>query len=323
MSQMLNFHDVLARTMQSKKEQLNVRTGKVCRFVVGEQLVYNLEEGFPILTSRQAPFKGGVGELVGFYRGYDSADLFRSVGCPFWDINANETEAWLNNPYRFGRHDYLGRIYGKQWTDWKDRRIVDSPEERDRLLAQGFALRMTDVEQGLWLMERSINQLEEVVRKIFTDPSDRRNIVTGWRPDEFEMMALPPCHMDYRFVAHEAEKTLHVVMTMRSADLYLGVPNNIVTTSVFLATVARLTGYKAGTVTIQMTNAHIYEDHYDVVNELLSRDHFPSPQLIIKENVKQLQSLDEIKGAFLRIEPSDFHLDGYKSHGKLPAPMAA
>lgn len=321
--QMQNFHDVLARTMASKKEQFNVRTGKVCRFVVGEQLVYDLEQGFPLLTSRQAPFKAGVGELVGFYRGYDSADLFRAVGCPFWDKNANETAAWLANPFRGGRHDYLGRIYGKQWTEWMDRRIVDTAEERDDLLAKGFTLRMSDAAQGFWLMERQINQLEQAARTILTDPSDRGIIVSGWRPDEFEMMALRPCHMDYRFVPHEAEKTLHVVMTMRSADLYLGVPNNIVTTSIFLVTMARLTGYKPGTVTIQMTNAHIYEDHYDVVNELLTRDHFPSPQLIVSDDLRPLQSVDEISGAFTRVEPSHFKLEGYRSHGKLPAPMSA
>ena len=137
-------------------------------------------------------------------------------------------------------------------------------------------------------------------------------------------MALPPCHMDYRFVAMEDTKALHVVMTIRSWDLFLGAPFNIASTALFLEIMARLAGYTPATVTIQATNAHIYyEDHYDQVNEQLSRDHFPAPKLVLSENIRPIADLSEIAGVFTRVEPADISLEGYQSHAAIKAPMTA
>lgn len=320
---MENYHALLRAAMNSPIEEYNERTKQHCRLLVGHALSYDLALGHPALTTRQIPFKNTVGELIGFFRGVDSAADFRALGCHFWDKNANVSPDWLNNPYRGGRTDYLGRIYGKQWTDWRDRRIARSAVERDVLLARGYEQTLYDATQGAWLLERGINQLERVVHTIMTDPSSRRIILTGWRPDELDMMALPPCHMDYRFVPVTKTKTLHVVMTIRSWDLFLGAPANIISTSIMLETVARMTGYRAGQVVIQSTNAHIYEAHYDQVNTLLQRSHFPPPTLKLSDNIKQVMSVDEIEGAFLRIDPSDYSLEGYQSHPKISAEMSA
>lgn len=326
---MENYHNLLRRTLDEGVKQFNVRTGKTYYALVGHQLQYDLRQGFPALTTRKLPFRNIVGELLGFFRGYDSAADFRALGCNFWDKNANETPAWLANPYRGGRHDFLGRIYASQWTDWRDSRVVSSPELRDELLNRGYTVRLcgeTVTEDGKfteWLMERGINQLEEALKKLITDPSDRRIIVSGWRPDEFDMMALPPCHMDYRFVAFENPRVLNVVMTIRSWDLFLGGPANIASTSIFLAIMARLAGYEPGVVTIQATNAHIYEDHVVQVGELLSRPHFDAPTLILSENIRQIRDMGEIKGVFARIEPADITLAEYMSHEAIKAPMAA
>lgn len=187
----------------------------------------------------------------------------------------------------------------------------------------GYKTTMCDMDSGLALMERSINQLENALRTIITNPSDRRTIVSGWNPAEFDQMALPPCHMDYRFVAFENTKTLHVVMTIRSWDLFLGASFNIASTALFLSIMARLAGYTPGMVTIQATNAHIYEDHFEQVKELLTREHFAAPQLVLSDRIKPIANLDEIAGVFTRIEPSDIALEGYQSHAAIKAPMAA
>lgn len=329
---MKNYHDLLARVMEQGQDQFNTRTGKICRAVVGEQLTYNLADGFPAITTKKLAFKAMKGELLGFFRGYDNAAHFRELGCGIWDDNANKTQAWLSNPYRKGT-DNLGRIYGKQWTDWQDRRIAESPgiaespDERERLIGLGYQQTLHDQAAGQWLLTRSINQLENALAKLLTDPSDRRIIVSGWNVAELDMMALPPCHMDYRFVAFDgpapkAPKVLHVVMTIRSWDLFLGAPFNIGSTSLFLAIMARLAGMEAGTVTIQATNAHIYEDHYDAVHEQLTRNHFDSPTLLLADQIRPV-SIGEISGAFARIEPDDISLDGYQSHSAIKAPMAA
>jgi thymidylate synthase len=319
---MKNYHDLLQTALENGVDQFNTRTNKLCRVLVGYQLQYNMADGFPAITTKKLAFNNMKGELLGFFRGYDNAADFQALGCTVWGQNANETQAWLNNPNRKGQND-LGRIYGKQWTDWKDRRIAATVEERGALQAAGYVQQLYDRERPAWLMERSINQLENALRTIITNPSDRRVIVSGWNPAEFDLMALPPCHMDYRFVAFEDTKTLHVVMTIRSWDLFLGAPFNIASTSLFLAIMARLAGYTPGTVTIQATNAHLYEDHFDQVREILTRDHFDAPRLVLSDSIRRIDNLDEIAGAFTRIEPSDMSLVGYQSHAAIKAPMAA
>lgn len=320
---MQNYHDLLRLTLDSGVDQLNLRTGKVCRAIVGHQIQYDLRQGFPALTTRKLPFKNIVGELLGFFRGYDSAADFRDLGCNFWNQNANETPAWLANPHRSGRLDFLGRIYGKKWTDWRDRRIATSEVERDELLARGFEQRLFDESQGAWLLERGINQLEDCLRKLITDLSDRRIIVSAWRPDEIDQQCLPACHMDYRFVPFENPRVLNVVMTIRSWDLFLGAPANICSTALFLSIMARLAGYEPGVVTIQATIVHAYADHFLAIEELLKREHFPSPKLVLSERIALAKNLDDIPGIFERIEPTDLQLDGYHSHDAIKAKMAA
>lgn len=323
---MKNYHDLLANIMANGKDQFNVRTGKICKALVGAQLQYDLAEGFPAITTKKLAFNTMKGELLGFFRGYTNAADFRELGCNIWDANANQTPAWLANPYRKGEDD-LGRIYGAQWTGWRDLRLVDDPKELEYLKNQGFELVDVDDHSNIhYLAYRKINQIENALTKLLTDPSDRRIIISGWNPSELDQAALPPCHMDYRFVAFdgptkESKKVLHVVMTQRSCDLFLGIPFNIASTSLFLAIMARLANMDAGTVTIQMTNVHIYEDHYEQVQEQLTRNHYEAPQLVLGEAIKHV-NVDQVSGAFTKIEPSDIYLTGYESHSAIKAPMA-
>lgn len=316
---MQNYHDLLKLVMDTGTDQLNTRTGKVCRAIVGHQIQYDLREGFPAITTKKLAFKTMVGELLGFFRGYDNAADFRALGCRIWDANANETQGWLDNPNRKGEDD-LGKIYGCQWTAWSDKRLIKAGH-LERYLDLGYEFIMAD--GRTYLIERKINQLEEALKKLLTNPSDRRIIVSGWNPAEMDLMALPPCHMDYRFVAFENPKVLNVVMTIRSWDLFLGAPFNISETALFLSIMARLSGYEPGVVTIQATNAHIYSDHYEQVNEILSRDHFAPPSLVLSDNLRRVSSVDEVHGVFERIEPEDIYLQGYESHQAIAAPMAA
>lgn len=327
---MQNYLDLLRRAKDHGVPQFNKRTGRTCYVLVGEQVKFDVRDNYlPALASRQIAIKGATAELLGFFKGYTSAAQFRELGCQFWTQNANETPDWLNSPYRKGTDD-VGRVYGIQWTDWKDRRIATSSEERDRLLARGFTVRMAAEQvtaEGKvteYLMERSINQLEEALKTLLTDPTDRRIIVSAWRPDEFDQMALPPCHMDYRFTPIQETGELHLTMTMRSTDLYLGLPANIVTTSLFLMFMSRLSGMRPGTVTIQMTNAHLYDNHIPQTRELLAR---PMPKsearVILSDNIKQQTDPAKLAGVFAGIQMSDVKIEGYAPLDKLPAPMAA
>ena len=327
MTQMQQYHDLVEYILETGEDIYNERTQTLCKTIIGGQMTFDMSRGFPALTTRKLPFKNIVGELLGFFRGYTSAKDFRELGCNFWNSNANETESWLNNVYRKGEDD-CGRIYGQQWTNWLATRIAHTDKEIEYLKTNNWIqIGVTDIGygqgKGKLIFQKEINQLEEIVRKILTNPTDRRIIVSGWNVGEFDMMSLPPCHMDYRFTAIEKTKTLHVVMTIRSLDVFLGTPANIASTALFLEIVARLTGYTAGKVIIQGTNFHLYENSFEVARELITRSHFPNPILSLGSSIKKIENLDDIYGCFSRIETDDIKLIGYNSHGVLTVPMVA
>lgn len=297
------------------------RTGVGATGNVGNMLKADLRDGFPAPTTKKLAFKAVRGELLGFLRGHDNAAQFRALGCSIWDQNANENAAWLANPYRKG-HDDLGRIYGVQWTRWRDTRVVHTQPQASRLSQADYKLLAHDISRGVYIMEREINQLEECLRTLMTNPYDRRVRLTAWRPDEFDQMALPPCHIDYQFMALP-DNTLHITMGMRSVDVFLGLPFNLASTAMLLHIMARLCGREAATMSVFLGDTHIYENHLDAVNEQLAREPLKSTaKLVLSEDIKPIVDLSEISGAFARIEPDHITLENYESMGAIKAPMA-
>lgn len=326
--QMQPYKNLLKEILETGHIQHNKRTGSECKVVVGTQMKFDLSQGFPALTLRKIPIKSIVGELLGFFRGYTSAKEFRDLGCKFWDQNANETKAWLDNPLREGEDD-LGAIYGSNWTNWVSSQVVNTdwladPEYHNKinyLRAHGWEIEMPHY--GGTLVTKRINQLEDVVRRIMTDPSDRRILLTGWNPGVQEMQCLPACHLTYKFIPFEDSRVMHLVMDMRSMDFYLGTPANIASAALLLSIVCRLTGYHAGSVTIQGANTHLYENSYEAAEQLLKRSHYKPPFLYLGKNIKRLESVDEIKGCFERIEPTDVELVNYIYHPAIAVDMVA
>ncbi|MCE2724803.1 MAG: thymidylate synthase [Betaproteobacteria bacterium] len=287
---MKNYHNLLNEVLETGTRQAN-RTGIDAISIPGAMLKFDLTQGFPAITTKKLAFKSMCGELVGFLRGADSAAQFRELGCGFWDQNANENQAWLANPNREGVDD-LGRVYGVQWRDWK--------------CADGS----------------SIDQVMNALLTIHKRPTDRRIIINAWRPDEFDQMALPPCHVMYQFLVNVEKKELNLCMYQRSCDLFLGVPMNIASASLFLEIMAHLTGYTARHFTHFMADAHIYVNHIDQVREQLCRlEHHP-PRLAISPRIPRYDGRDFDPTWIDRIEPSDFTLVGYQHHDAIKAPMA-
>lgn len=317
---MQQFHDYLRHILEHGIRRPN-RTGVDTLFVPGHMLKFDLEkDGFPAITTKKLAFQAARGELLGFFRGYDNAADFRALGCKVWDANANVTRNWVENPNRKGIDD-LGRIYSKQWTDWRDWREVGCEEDAARLQDQGYALIAHDRERHVWVMRRGINQLEAALTAILATPTDRRILITGWRPDEFDQMALPPCHVDYQFLCDVEGRRLHLCMFQRSFDSFLAF--NIALCGMFLEIMAKLSGYKAGTFTHFIGDGHVYANHLEQVREMLSRDHRPQPRLKLGPSIPTLTDTAQVKGVFERIQPQDITLEGYDPHPAITAPMAA
>lgn len=315
---MQNHHDLLQYLLDHGQYKPN-RTGVGTYASVGHTLKFDLREGFPAVTTKKLAFKSMVGELLGFFRGYDNAAQFRELGCRIWDQNANETPAWLKNPNRKGTDD-LGRIYGVQWTRWRDTRTARGESQARELRSKGYVELAHDRDRGVWVFEREINQLEEALRTLIKDPFNRRIVVSGWRPDEADQQALMPCHVAYAFVAMP-DGTLHSTLWQRSYDTFLAF--NIPTLALFTHIMARLSGLQAATATMFITDAHVYENHVEQVREQLSRSHYPAPRLALSESIRKVEAEADIAGAFERIQPEDIWLENYVSHPAIKAPMAA
>lgn len=174
----------------------------------------------------------------------------------------------------------LGPVYGKQWRSWK------SAEEIDQIS---------------WLLDR-----------IKSNPDCRRLIVSAWNPGELSQMALAPCHCFFQFKVYGDE--LSCQLYQRSADTFLGVPFNIASYALLTHMVAHVTGLKAKEFVHTFGDAHIYQNHFEQTEELLSRD----PD---KYKLPELQLNPEVKSIF-DFKYEDIKILNYESYPAIKAEVA-
>ncbi|WP_028299729.1 thymidylate synthase [Oceanospirillum beijerinckii] len=282
---MQQYLELCRRIIEQGEWVENERTGKRCLTVINADLEYDVENNrFPLVTTRKSYWKAAIAEMLGYLRGYDNAAQFRMLGCNTWNANANENEAWLNNPYRKGEDD-MGRVYGVQGRSWAT----------------------TD--------GKHIDQLRKVVNNLSQGIDDRGEIVTFYNPGEFHMGCLRPCMHTHQFSLLGGKLYLNSIQ--RSADVPLGVNFNQCQVFVLLALMAQITGHKPGRAYHKLINAHIYEDQLELVRDVqLKREPFPSPQLKINPDIKSLEDLETW------VTLDDFELEGYQHHDAIQYPFS-
>jgi len=302
------------------------RTGIRTLSVPGAMMRFDLKNGFPAMTTKKLAFKSVIGELCAFLRASRSAADFRALGCKVWDQNANENQQWLNNPYRLGTDD-LGPVYGVQWRQWPGYKLLNAADSAQIAAAQnnGYAIVAPLEEDGVQkvLLYKAIDQLRECLDTIVHNPGSRRILFHGWNPAVLDQVALPACHLLYQFIPNPTTKELSMCLYVRSNDLGLGTPFNLAEGAALMHIVGRLTGYKPRWFSYFIGDAHIYENHMDMVQEQLKRKPYPLPQLIISDRVPDYAQTGKYEPEWLeKIEPSDFSLEGYQHHAPITAPMA-
>ncbi|TWI69343.1 thymidylate synthase [Pseudoduganella lurida] len=322
---MKQYQQLIETVLEQGSWQEN-RTGIRTLSLPGAMMRFDLAQGFPAVTTKRLAFKSVVGELCAFLRASSSAADFRALGCKVWDQNANENAQWLANPYRTGEDD-LGPVYGVQWRQWPGYKLVDAAAtaQREAAKANGFIEvgPVDDNGAAKVLFYKPIDQLRECLDTIVHNPGSRRILFHGWNPAVLDEVALPACHLLYQFLPNATTKELSLCLYIRSNDIGLGTPFNIAEGAALLHLVARLTGYTPRWFTYFIADAHIYENHLDMVQEQLKREPFPLPQLVISERVPDFAKTGLYEPEWLeKIEPSDFSLEGYQHHPPLTAPMA-
>ncbi len=281
---MKQYHEVLNDVLMQGTIQAN-RTGTDAVSMPGHMMRFDMDDGFPVITTKKVAYKKAIAETIAFLRGYNTVELFKSLGCDWWEADAN-TAGWLANSSRTGDGD-LGRIYGIQWRRWKTQ-------------DGGF-----------------IDQLQGVLDTIRNNPTSRRIIMTAWNPAELNQMALPPCHVSYQFIVNVEKRELSLCMYQRSCDMFLGVPMNIVGSSLILHLVAKATGLRARHFTHFLADAHIYVNHLDQVQEQLTRTPKQLPTIEIS---KQLYGVDA--DTLASITPEEIFILNYEHHPAIAGKMS-
>ncbi|GAA59629.1 thymidylate synthase [Pseudoalteromonas sp. BSi20652] len=263
----------------------NKRTGTRCLTVINADLEYDVASNqFPMITTRKSYYKAAIAELLGYLRGYDSAEQFREIGCKTWDANANDNNAWLNNPNRKGEDD-MGRVYGVQGRGWQ------RPDGS------------------------TLDQLAKVINNLKNGIDDRGEIITFYNPGEFELGCLRPCMHTHTFSL--LGDTLYLTSYQRSCDVPLGLNFNQIQCFVLLALVAQITGHKAGKAYHKIANAHIYENQLELMRDVqLKREPFASPQLKINPKIKSLEDIETW------VTRDDFEVTGYQCYEAIQYPFS-
>lgn len=278
--------DLLQSVMRSG-EISNNRTAVSTLRRFGHSMRFDLQDSFPLLTTKEVFWRGIIEELLWMLNGRTSAKQLRNKRVKIWD--GNGSRKFLDSIGLTDRkEDDLGPIYGFQWRHF------------------GAAYKDCDTDYT----DQGIDQLKQVINDIKTTPKSRRLIVSAWNPVDLDKMALPPCHVLYQFYCSN-EKELSIMMYQRSCDMGLGVPFNISSYAALCCMVAHLTGMKPGELVYNMGDVHVYTNHLDALKEQLKRQPMSFPKLEIDASVEKLEDF----------EFEHFRLLNYTHHPKLEMQM--
>lgn len=259
----------LMRHVYENGEVRDDRTGTGTRGVFGYQMRFDLSEGFPLLTTKKVHFASIAKELLWFISGDTNIK---------WLVD-NKVRIWNEWPYEVytkskdyqgetlkefvekiasddkfaSLHGNLGPVYGKQWRDFN-----------------------------------GVDQLMKVINTIKNNPNSRRIIMSAWNPAEVDDMALPPCHAFLQFYVSNDGK-LSLQLYQRSADIFLGVPFNIASYALLVHMIAKVCNLEAGDFVHTLGDAHIYNDHFDVVKTQLEREPRQLPRLVIHGDQESIE----------------------------------
>ena len=298
---MKQYHDLLRR-ITTEGIVKGDRTGTGTRSVFGHQMRFNLSDGFPLLTTKKVFLKGIIHELLWFLAGDTNIKYLVDNGVHIWDNDAYRyykelcaergvepitMEEFLAassdatpSPIEGYNYGDLNHVYGYQWRSWP------KPDGS------------------------SIDQIRQVIDTIKNNPNSRRMIVSAWNVAEVEDMALPPCHVLFKF--YVAEGRLSCQLYQRSADTFLGVPFNIASYALLTMMIAQECGLQAGEFVHTLGDTHLYLNHMEQVEEQLSREPRALPRMRLNPDVKSVFDF--------RYE--DFTLEGYDPYPTIKAPMS-
>lgn len=273
---MKQYHQLLRRALD-EGAQKGDRTGTGTQSVFGHQMRFNLNDGFPLLTTKKLHTRSIFQELLWFLHGRTDNTWLNEHKVSIWNEWATEEQC-----ARFGRKEGdLGPVYGHQWRNFGATLKPDGTYEKD-----------------------GVDQISNLIDQIKNNPNSRRLIVTGWNPQEADQVALPPCHTLFQF--YVAEGKLSCQLYQRSADIFLGVPFNIASYSLLTHMIAQVCDLGVGDFVHTIGDAHLYSNHLQQALTQLERKPGSLPTLKLNPDVQDIFSFtyDDIEILNYIAEPS-------------------
>jgi thymidylate synthase len=276
------YTDIVGKILKKGVEKEN-RTGINTISYSGILFEHEMEEGFPLLTTKKIPFRLISSELEFFIKGITDKEWLKERNNHIWDewcspkkvaySHDEETQQKMMNERE------LGPIYGWQWRHFG---------------AEYEAHNKPSIGEG-------VDQLKNLVDKIKSDPGDRRLIVSAWNPVDIDKMALPPCH--YGFQVTVNDNKLNLMWNQRSVDVALGLPFNIASYGLMLHLLAKETGHEEGRLVGFLGDTHIYKNHIEGIEEQIERMPYLLPE-IKTDNFTSIFNWDD----------KDSKIENYQTH---------
>lgn len=265
---MKQYHDLCRHVMSYGTEKMD-RTKTGTKSVFGYQMRFDLKEGFPLLTTKKVYLKAIIHELLWFISGDTNIKY----------LVDHDVKIWNEWPYEaFKKHqDYQGETM--------DEFVAKIKADASFASIHG---NLGPVYGAQWRNFAGVDQLKEVIHQIKNQPNSRRIILSAWNPKELSEMALPPCHTFMQFYVANGELSLQLYQ--RSGDIFLGIPFNIASYSLFLMMVAQVTNLKPGTFVHTIGDAHIYSNHFEQIELQLTRTPRSLPTMRINPDVNDIES---------------------------------
>ncbi|ARF10848.1 thymidylate synthase [Hokovirus HKV1] len=253
----------------------------------GHQLSFDLQEGFPLLTTKKVLFDKVISELLMFLKGETNTKTLEEQGNYIWKHNTDAIFlSKMNLVYPVG---FMGPMYGYNW----------------RFYGKPYLSKNKNV--------KYIDQLHYVIKLLLTDPTSRRIIMTTYDPLTVDQCVLYPCHgLITQFFVRDNEY-LDIKMYQRSADLFLGVPFNIASYALLNEMLCKITGYKPGILNITFGDVHIYKDHLEAVQTQINRKNniHQLPKLLITKEYQDNNNINDAINYITNLEQKDFTIENY------------
>ena len=292
------------------------RTGVGTKSIFGYQMRFDLSQGFPMVTTKRVPFGLIKSELLWFLRGDTNVRYLLEHNNHIWD------------EWAFKRYVESPDYYGPDMTDFGLRAVADPDFNEiyqqelaafnERVLTDDdFAERYGNLgnvygaQWRSWPLRKgeTLDQISQLIDMIKHSPDSRRLIVSAWNPEDVPSMALPPCHTLFQFYVHDGK--LSCQLYQRSADVFLGVPFNIASYALLTHLIAKECGLEVGDFVHTLGDAHLYLNHLEAAETLLSREPKLLPQL----------EIDDFK-QFDQVSTDQIRLQGYEPWPTIKAPIA-